>query len=107
MNLDWFHGFAEENRLVIFYEELVSKPLTVLNTLLDFLGVSVSGSTLQCVLDRKEGIYKRSKKKLGFEVFSKTMRAFLRDKQDSVYTVLRQQTQLMPVDNSTKVDHSQ
>ena len=44
---------------------------------------------MQCVMDRKEGIYKRSKKKLGMEVFTSGMKAFLQEKQKSVYRVLQ------------------
>jgi hypothetical protein len=39
MNLDWFHSFSPENRLVTFYDELLSKPLAVLKTILEFLQV--------------------------------------------------------------------
>ena len=44
---------------------------------------------MQCVMDRKEGIYKRTKKKLGMEVFTSDMKAFLQEKQKSVYRVLQ------------------
>ena len=44
---------------------------------------------MQCVMDRKEGIYKRGKKKLGMEVFTSGMKAFLQEKQTSVYGVLQ------------------
>ena len=44
---------------------------------------------MQCVMDRKEGIYKRGKKKLGMEVFTSGMKAFLQEKQRSVYRVLQ------------------
>ena len=43
---------------------------------------------MQCVMDRKEGIYKRGKKKLGIEVFTSGMKDFLQEKQRDVYTVL-------------------
>jgi len=89
MNLDWFHSFSPENRLVTFYDELLSKPLAVLKTILEFLQVSVVPTSMQCVMDRKEGIYKRGKKKLGIEVFTSGMKAFLQEKQRDVYTVLQ------------------
>lgn len=89
MNLDWFQAFGPEDKLVIFYSDLVKDTVAVLRRILDFLQVSVSGTTLQCVLERKEGIYKRSKKKLGFEVFTNGMKAFLQEKQKSVYQVLQ------------------
>ena len=37
MNLNWFHSFIPENRLVTFYNELLSKPLAVLKPILEFL----------------------------------------------------------------------
>ena len=54
-----------------------------------FLQVSVVPSSMQFVMDRKEGIYKRVKKKLGIEVFTSGMKAFLQEKQRNVYTVLQ------------------
>ena len=92
MNLDWFHAFSPENRLVVFYDELLSNPSAVLKTIFDFLQVSVSGSALQCAMDRREGIYKRTKKKLGIEVFSDDMKKFLIEKQKSVYRILQMNT---------------
>ena len=44
---------------------------------------------MQCVMERKEGIYKRGKKKLGIEVFTPGMKDFLQEKQRNVYTVLQ------------------
>ena len=93
MNLAWFHSFGPDDRLVVFYDQLLSSPLAVLKTVLNFLQVSVSGSTLHCVLDRNEGIYKRSKKKLGIEVFNNGMKAFLQEKHKNVYKLLMQQQQ--------------
>jgi hypothetical protein len=88
MNLDWYDSFSEEDRLVVFYDQLTSAPMAVLQTVLDFLRVSVSKNTLQCVMARKEGIYKRSKKNLGLDVFTDDMRKMLNDKQRNLYTVL-------------------
>ena len=99
MNLAWFHSFGPDDRLVVFYDQLLSSPLAVLKTVLNFLQVSVSGKTLQCVLDRKEGIYKRSKKKLGIEVFSNSMKAFLQEKQKNVYKLLQKSSHLTKDDD--------
>ena len=93
MNLDWFNAFPQPDKLVVFYEDLLAKPLEVLQQVLDFLGLQgMSNGTLQCVLDKKEGIYKRSKKKLGIEVFNNSMRAFLQQKQRHVYFILKNST---------------
>ena len=93
MNLDWFNAFPTPDKLVVFYEDLLAKPLEVLQQVLDFLGLQgMSNGTLQCVLDKKEGIYKRSKKKLGIEVFNSSMRAFLQQKQRHVYFILKNST---------------
>ena len=89
MNLDWYEGFQPENRCVVFYDELLSDPLAVLKSVLNFLEVSVSGNTLHCVLDRKEGIYKRSKKKLTIEVFTNGMKGFLEERRKNVYKLLQ------------------
>ena len=49
MNLDWFQAFGPEDKLVIFYSDLVKDTVAVLRRILDFLQVSVSGTTLQCL----------------------------------------------------------
>ena len=93
MNLDWFNAFPGPDKLVVFYEDLLAQPLEVLQQVLDFLGLNpMSGSTVQCVLEKKEGIYKRSKKKLGIEVFTNSMKAFLQEKQRHVYFILKNST---------------
>ena len=65
------------------------KKIEYITRLSSFLQVSVVPSSMQCVMDRKEGIYKRTKKKLGMEVFTSGMKAFLQEKQKSVYRVLQ------------------
>lgn len=88
MNLDWYNSFSESDRLVVFYDRLYAAPMEELQTVLDFLRVSVSNSTLQCVGERKEGIYKRSKKKISFDVFDENMKSLLTETQKSVYAKL-------------------
>ena len=87
MNLDWFYGFLPKRRLVVFYDQLKDHPERELRRLLDFLRVSVSNSTLQCVMDKKEGIYKRSKRLLNFSPFDESMKQLLLEKQKIVYEV--------------------
>ena len=54
-----------------------------------FLQVSVVPSSMQFVMDRKEGIYKRVKKKLGIEVFTSGMKAFLQETERNIHTALQ------------------
>ncbi len=88
MNMDWFNGFHPDDRKVIFYDHLQEDPIGVLRSTLDFLGVSVSNATLSCVNERKEGIYKRPKKKLKMDVFSDEMKSLLAEKQRTVFALL-------------------
>ena len=57
--------------------------------MLDFLRVSVSNSTIQCVMDKKEGIYKRSKRLLNFSPFDESMKKLLLEKQKLVYDIMQ------------------
>ena len=77
MNLDWYNSFSSENKLVVFYDQLVSHTLEVMQKVADFLQVPISEKIWPCVMNHKQGIYKRSKKKLGIEVFSSKMRELI------------------------------
>ena len=89
MNLDWFYGFPPKRRLVTFYDQLKENPERELRRILDFLRVSVSNSTIQCVMEKKEGIYKRNKRVLNFSPFDDNMRSALMQKQKLVYEVMQ------------------
>ena len=97
MNLDWYNSFSSENKLVVFYDQLVSHTLEVMQKVADFLQVPISEKIWPCVMNHKQGIYKRSKKKLGIEVFSSKMRDFLDQKRRFVYQALGR--------NNTKQHH--
>lgn len=89
MNLDWYYGFPPKRRLVVFYDQLKENPERELRRLLDFLRVSVTNSTIQCVMEKKEGIYKRTKRLLNFSPFDDAMRTTLLQKQKIVYDVMQ------------------
>jgi len=97
MNLDWFYGFLPKRRLVVFYDQLKEHPEREIRRLLDFLRVSVSNSTIQCVMDKKEGIYKRSKRLLNFSPFDDSMRSLLMEKQKSVYEIMQRKDDETPI----------
>lgn len=89
MNLDWYYGFQPKLRLVMFYDQITENPDRELRRLLDFLGVAISDTTMQCVMDKKEGIYKRAKRLLNFNPFDDSMKAFLDDRRNHVYNILK------------------
>jgi hypothetical protein len=70
--------------------QLKENPERELRRLLDFLRVSVSNSTIQCVMDKKEGIYKRSKRLLNFSPFDDSMKSVLAKKQKVVFDIMKQ-----------------
>ena len=56
-----------EQRLVVFYDQLLRKTELELRRILNFLELPISNSTLQCALENKEGVYKREPRKLYFD----------------------------------------
>ncbi len=88
MNLDWYFGFLPKRRLIMFYDQLKENPERELRRLVDFLRVSVSNRTMHCVMDKREGIYKRSKRLLNFNPFDDGMKAMLNERQKFVYDIL-------------------
>lgn len=61
MNLDWVKNFKKP-LLVIFYNDLVDNLEESLAKMLKFLAVSYTKEDMKCVINRKEGIYRRKKK---------------------------------------------
>ena len=61
MNMDWIKNF-QGSLLVIFYQDLVDRLEEQLSKMLDFLSVSSTQEDMDCVIKRKEGIYRRKKK---------------------------------------------
>ena len=62
MNSDWINNFHGP-LLVILYSDLTSRVEEQLRRTLDFLAVSVTKEEIECAMCRKEGIYRRKKKK--------------------------------------------
>lgn len=84
MNLDWLYNFTGPTH-IIFYEQLVNNVEHTLRTVMDFIEVPIELDLFQCALDRKEGIYRRKKRFPNFDPFSETMKASIREKQETVY----------------------
>ena len=61
MNMDWVRNF-QGPLLVIHYQDLVDRLEQELKRVLDFLSVSFTEEDMKCVVERKEGIYRRRKK---------------------------------------------
>ena len=61
INMDWARNF-QGPLLVIQYNDLVEKLEQELARILDFLSVSFTETDMKCVVERKEGIYRRKKK---------------------------------------------
>lgn len=88
MILDWFRNFKGPI-LVMFYKDLCEDVETELKRVLDFLNISVSPQAMECALSRKQGIYKRSKKLLSFDIFDPELTDFLEAKKAHVYNILQ------------------
>jgi len=88
MILDWFRNFNGPI-LVMFYKDLCSDVEEQLKRVLDFLQISVSPQAMECALARKQGIYKRSKKLLNFDIFDAELTNFLEAKKNYVYNILQ------------------
>ena len=87
MNLSWMRQFKGPI-MVMFYDKLREDVEAELRRTFAFLGLNISQKNLGCVLSRKEGIYKRSKKNLNFEVFDPKMMQFLEMKKSNLYQIL-------------------
>ncbi|TRY68247.1 hypothetical protein TCAL_04080 [Tigriopus californicus] len=85
MNLAWMDGFPPQDRLIVFYDDLMNQTEIELRRALNFLNMSVSEAMMTCAMSKREGIYKRSKKVLNFDVFDSDMRQMLTDRQSRVF----------------------
>ena len=63
MNTDWINNFHGP-LLVIMYIDLTNRVEEQLQRTLEFLAVSVTKEEMECAISRKEGIYRRRKKRL-------------------------------------------
>ena len=62
MNKDWLENFHPRSLLIVSYSQLVSDLETQLWRLSSFLGLSISRSDMDCVLQHSKGAFKREKK---------------------------------------------
>nr|CAI5817443.1 unnamed protein product [Callosobruchus analis] len=87
MNLDWLFNFTGPTH-VIFYEQLVDDVPHTMRGVLDFIGVHVDPQLFKCAMDRREGIYRRKKRVLNFDPYTKEMKEKLREAQEKVYEAI-------------------
>lgn len=85
-NLAWAKDFPAQGRLkIIFYDDLVANVESTLRDTLRFINRTVDENLLACAMERKEGIYKRRKRILRFEIFTKEMQERIAAKTKEVY----------------------
>ena len=59
--------------------------------LLDFLQVKINDDDIKCALKRKEGIYRRHKKKIvGFDIENKTIKELIAHRKERVLNILQE-----------------
>lgn len=85
--IDWLTQFTGPIH-IIFYDKLVDNVEHTLRGLIEFLGRPIDKELLQCAIERKEGIYRRHKRILNFDPFTKKMRAFIQNEQNYVFNVI-------------------
>ena len=91
MNLDWYHSYSEDDKYIIFYDQLVYNTSKVLQEVADFLSIPTSNAIWECVMKRKNGIFRRKKKNAKGAMFSDAMKKYLEKKRISVYHELKKQ----------------
>ena len=75
--------------MVVRYDHLHDHTERELRRVLRFLGVEPEAeSAVECALRRREGIYKRPRRPLGFDPFDSELRALLSAKMEEVYSAL-------------------
>ena len=76
---------------VLLYSELVAGTEQELTRLLDFLSVSVTKEEMECAMKRKEGIYRRKKKRLKTgSVFDGYLTNIVNERKDRVLKLVKQ-----------------
>lgn len=86
-NLDWLFNFTKPT-YVLFYDQLVNELEPNLKDLLIFLELNVTESQLQCALERREGIYRRKKRMLNLDPFTKDMKTKIDATKQEVYKLI-------------------
>ena len=87
MNRDWLQNF-QGPLLVTFYTNLKDNLEFELKRICEFLNVEISKDSMECVLSRKDGIYKRSKQVLKFDPFDENMKKFLEEKKSNLNKIM-------------------
>jgi hypothetical protein len=91
MNSDWINNF-QGPLLVIMYSDLADRVEEQLRRTLDFLAVSVTKEEMEYTMNRKEGIYRRQKKRLMMAgpVFDKYLTKVVNQRKERVLKLVRQ-----------------
>ena len=95
MNMDWVTNFNKP-LLVVFYSDLVDHLEDTLAKMLDFLNVSYSKENMECVLKRKEGIYRRKKKNgnLKSHVYNSFLTSVINKRKNKVLQFIKETNKL-------------
>ena len=91
MNLAWLEAYNDkpEGLIVIAYEDLTLNLEKELSKVLNFLGVKVPEGSMRCVIEHKEGVYKRAKQQaLNFTIFDQELTRVITVEKDIVYRKL-------------------
>ena len=91
MNSDWINNFRGP-LLVIKYSDLMDRLEEQLSRILDFLAVVVTKYEMECVLSRKEGIYRRQKEmlKMAELLFNNNLTNIVNQSKERVFKLVRQ-----------------
>lgn len=85
MTLDWLHNFSGPLH-IITYEQLVSNLPSTLLSIMHFIQVSPpSQDSFDCAIRRREGIFRRRRRKAKLSPFDKEMQAELKKEWSLVY----------------------
>jgi hypothetical protein len=91
MNTDWINNFHGP-LFVIMYSDVKEKVEEQLKRTLNFLSVSVTKEEMDCAMSRKEGIYRRQKKRLKKTgpIFDKYLTKIVNQRKERVFELVRQ-----------------
>ncbi|KAI5726149.1 hypothetical protein M8J77_024499 [Diaphorina citri] len=84
MTLDWLHNFPGPIH-IITYEDLVSNLPHTLLSILHFIELPVTQADLDCAVRRREGIFRRRKRKTKLQPFTKEMKVQLEYEWNNVF----------------------
>ena len=69
--ITWYQAFSQKNRLIIYYDELISNTKNILLKALNFLNFTVSEDIINCVIENKHGNFKREEKMIKYAKMTK------------------------------------